>query len=100
MVEVICKEIAEERAGICEFDGLLTRQRAEELGMLQSEAYRKACEAREKVRECFPDHGKLECYLALVVTKRGKEASDNLREDCRTAWRDEIRRANAERKAA
>ena len=40
-------EIREERAAICEFDGLLTREQAEKQGLLESEQYRVACEVRK-----------------------------------------------------
>ena len=46
MSEEIAAEIFEERAGICEFSGLMTREQSEAMGMLESEKYRQACEVR------------------------------------------------------
>lgn len=44
----VAEEMAEERAAIMEFDGLLTRTEANRLGLLESERWREACEVRDE----------------------------------------------------
>lgn len=81
--ELICKEIAEERAGICEFDGLLTREEAEAQGALESEAYRQACEVRTVLDMPM---AKRSGYLDRVAYLRGDKAANELRNLVRTEW--------------
>lgn len=81
-------EIYSERAAICEFDGLITREQAEAQGMLESQRYRESCEARDVVQTYYPDSVKLQLYLAKVLTQRGEKATNKLRADCRLAWKD------------
>lgn len=82
-------EVFEERAAICEFDGLLTREEAEKQGMLESEQYRHACEVRDILGRPLMERREL---LADIEKKRGKVAADRLRDDMAKLW--------AERKAA
>lgn len=83
MTETICKEIAEERAGICEFDGLLTREQAEAQGLLESEAYRNSCEVRHVIGL---DLNQRRDYLDRVEKVRGLVPGSKLREAVRTEW--------------
>ena len=76
-------EIREERAAICEFDGLLTREQAEKQGLLESEQYRVACEVR-KVLE-MPLNERRE-YLAKVDHARGKSSGQELRAQVQAEW--------------
>ena len=82
-------EIFEERAAICEYDGLLTREEAEKQGKLESEQYRHACEVRDILSRPLMDRRAL---LADIEQKRGMEAAERLRSDMARLW--------AERKAA
>ena len=77
-------EIAEERAAICEFDGLLTRSEAEKQGLLESERWRHACEVRQVMS--IPSLAERRTYLSMVETQRGKEAANKLREDIQREW--------------
>lgn len=70
-------EAFEERAAIRQFDGLMTREQAEELALLDSEAWREACEVRYVA--LLPDRQSRLNYLADVVKKRGEEAGARLR---------------------
>lgn len=81
--KVICKEISEERAGICEFDGLLTREQAEKQGLLESERWRVACEVR-KVLEMPLDERRE--YLSRVDQARGKSAGQELMAQVQAEW--------------
>lgn len=81
--EVICKEIAEERAAICEFDGLLTRAEAEVRGILESETYRKSCEIRTVLD--MPQSSRAG-YMDRVEQMRGVKAANELRESVRKEW--------------
>lgn len=83
MTETICKEIAEERAGICEFSGLMTREQAEAQGLLESETYRHSCEVRHVIGLELNDRRD---YLDRVEKVRGVAAGSKLREDVRTEW--------------
>lgn len=82
-------EIYEERAAICEFDGLLTREEAEKQGLLESEQYRHSCEVRDILSRPLMARRAL---LADIETRRGKDVADRLRSDMAKLW--------AERKAA
>ena len=82
-------EIYEERAAICEFDGLLTREEAEKQGKLESEQYRHSCEVRDILNRPLMERRSL---LADIEQRRGKDAADRLRNDIARLW--------AERKAA
>jgi len=70
-------EAFEERAAILEFDGLLTREKAEELGLLESEAWRDACEVRYVAR--LPTRKQRVEYLEGVAKKRGQASADTLK---------------------
>jgi len=48
------------------------------------------CEVRSVIRQYFPDANAAKEYFALVDAKRGKEAGERLRVDCRAAWQAEI----------
>lgn len=83
MSEEIAAEIFEERAAICEFDGLLTRQQAEAMGLLESEQYRQACEVRTVL--AMPTFDR-RSFLSAVEVKRGKAHADQLRELVTAEW--------------
>ena len=46
-----------------------------------------ACEVRSVIRRFWPDGYAAAEYMANVEKRRGKAAADNLREDCRVAWK-------------
>jgi len=49
----VADEIFQERAGICEYSGLLTREKAEAQGLLESEKFKKEKGNEQKYRfEC------------------------------------------------
>lgn len=77
-------EMAEERAGILEFDALMTREDAERLGKLASEEWRHACEVRTVV--AMPSAGQRREYLELVEKRRGKASGDRLRDAVSREW--------------
>lgn len=81
--EVIAEEIRIERAAICEFDGLLTREQAEAQGLLESEQYRSACEVRAILVMPFE---KRRPFLFDVEKSRGKAHADKLREIVQAEW--------------
>lgn len=72
------EELYEERAGIAEYDGGLSRADAE----AQADEYRHRCEVRwlcanqERGRE----------YLRTVAVKRGAQAAQRLRDDALEQW--------------
>lgn len=70
-------EAFEERAAIREFDGLITRERAEELAALEAERWREACEVRYVI--WLNSRQERNDYLAAVRIKRGAEAADRLK---------------------
>lgn len=51
------------------------------------EEKRHACEVSWVMRAFYPDGKMAAEYFNLVEKKRGKEAADKLREDCRKAWK-------------
>lgn len=77
-------EMAEERAGILEFDALMTREEAERLGKLESEEWRHACEVRHVV--AMSSVSERREYLDLVEKRRGKTAGDRLRDAVSREW--------------
>jgi hypothetical protein len=85
--ETTANEIYHERAAIVEHDGLLTREQAEAQGLLESEQYREASEARDVVTRFYPSVPQLEAHFALVLIKRGKEATEKLKANCRVEWK-------------
>ena len=95
--EIIAAEIFEERAAICEYSGLLTRKRAEELGLLESMEYLRDCEINTILAMPFD---KRRPFLAEIEIKRGKPHADKLRELVQKEWLWRKSQANAERKAA
>lgn len=80
----VAEEIREERAAIAEHDGLLSREDAERLGLLEAERYREACE----VRYVLTIHGSAarKAYLDACEKHRGKAAADKLRDAVRAEW--------------
>ena len=82
-VEQACSEIKEERAAICEFDGLMTHEQAEAQGVLESEAYRQACEVRHVLGLALIERQE---YLDRVEKVRGARAGGELREAVRKEW--------------
>ena len=83
MSEEISAEIFAERAGICEFSGLMTREQAEAIAMLESEKYRQACEVRTVL--AMPTFDR-RSFLSAVEVKRGKAHADQLRELVTAEW--------------
>ena len=79
----IATEVFEERAAICEFSGLMTREQAEAMGKLASDDYRAACEVRAVLE--MPTKSR-KPYLDLVEVKRGLEAANVLRNAVRDEW--------------
>lgn len=77
------KEIAEERSGICEFDGLLTREDAEKRGLLESEQWRTACEVRHVLKMPLAERRD---FLTDVEKKRGPKAAEELRYLVQAEW--------------
>lgn len=55
------------------------------------------CEVSWIVRAHFPDGNKAAEYLGMVEKKRGKEAANKLRADCREAWKHEQETRKAQR---
>lgn len=45
------------------------------------------CEVQSVIRKFYPDGNKAADYFNEVEKKRGKESADNLREECREAWK-------------
>lgn len=77
-------EMAEERAAILEFDGLMTREEAERLGKLEAECWRMACEVRWICD--MPDRKKRADYLAMVEKQRGMVAANELKRMVFEEW--------------
>lgn len=77
-------EMYEERAAIREFDGLMTREEAERLGKLDSEAWRHACEIRWILK--LPSLDERRAFFAKVESARGKAAADKLKADFQREW--------------
>lgn len=78
------EEMAEERAAIREFDGLMTRADAERLGKLESEEWRHACEVRHVVAMSSVSDRRE--YLDLVEKRRGKVSGEKLRDAVSREW--------------
>lgn len=70
------EEAAEERIAI---------QAADSLESHEDERHR--CEVSWCIRAFYPSANKAKEYFDLVEKKRGKEAADKLRADCRIAWK-------------
>lgn len=77
-------EIEEERAAICEFDGLMSREEAEKQGKLAAEEWRFACEVRSVL--AMKGVAWRREYLNLVESRRGKGPADALRDAVRREW--------------
>lgn len=77
-------EMAEERAGILEFDALLTREEAERIGKLESEEWRHACEVRTVL--AMKGSAQRREYLDMVDSRRGKVAGNKLRDAVSKEW--------------
>ena len=73
-------EHAEERAAIMSDSGINDPE------ALRADLHR--CEVATVIRWFYPDGGKAKEYFDLVEKKRGKEAADVLRADCRIAWKE------------
>ena len=82
-LEIACNERFEERAGIVEYCGLLTREEAEKQGKLESEDYRRSCELRTIHNMDVPQRRD---YFSKVQKARGKESAECLREAFRAYW--------------
>lgn len=76
-------EMAEERAAIREFDGLMTRADAERLGKLESEEWRHACEVRFALSLPLPERRD---FLAKVEKSRGVVVANRLRQLVSEEW--------------
>ena len=72
------EESTEERQAIMEESGVSSEAIAAEL-------FR--CEVKSVIRKCYPDGNKAAEYFVMVDAKRGKEATDKLRNACREAWK-------------
>lgn len=70
-------ESAEERIAIMESDGI----------EVDHETERHRCEVQWIIRAYYPKTEPVTEYLNAVEKKRGKEAADKLRVDCREAWK-------------
>ena len=81
--ETIATEIMEERAGICEYSGLMTREQAEAQGKLSSDAYKAACEVRAVLAMPFTER---RLYLDMVGEKRGLVARSALALAVNNEW--------------
>lgn len=81
--EITANEIFLERSGIAEYDGLLTRDEAERLGLLESERYRQDCEVRYVFTLPFEER---RGYLEKVEKARGKKHTDILKELIQKEW--------------
>ena len=55
--------------------------------MMDSEAWRRECEARAWIQRTGGNPAKVEALLKRIAEKRGKEAAETLREDMREQWR-------------
>lgn len=91
-------EMAEERAAIREFDGLMTREDAERLGKLDAEEWRHACEVRHVL--AMPSRLDRADYLKLVDSRRGKDAGQRLRDSVQREWVAQRASIAAEKRAA
>ena len=72
------EEAADERQAIMEESGQPHEAIAAEL-------FR--CEVQSVIRKCYLDGNKAAEYFVMVEAKRGKEATDKLRDSCREAWK-------------
>lgn len=54
---------------------------------ISDEEFLHNCEVRSVIRRFFPDGTKASEYFELVEKRRGKDAADKLRSDCRIAWK-------------
>lgn len=70
-----------------EFDAGMTREDAEMAAAIDVEEQRHKAEVRWMVRNYWPDGDALSGQLALVEKRRGAEAAERLRTDCRAEWR-------------
>ena len=50
------------------------------------EGWRHECECMDVVKRHYPDGGAINAHFAEIEKKRGKEAADRLRNDCREFW--------------
>ena len=82
--EEAAKEVFEERAAIAEFDGLLTREEAEKLGLLASRRYLEDCEINEICN--MPSLEQRKTYLAMIEKARGKAATDHIKNQLQREW--------------
>lgn len=78
------REMAEERAAIREYDGLMIRAEAERLGKLDSDEWRHVCEVRLIMRMSSLEERRE--YFRLIEQSRGKPVADALRESVQRAW--------------
>lgn len=79
----IAAEIYNERAAICEYSGLLTREQAEAQGLLESEAWRHATEVSTVLAMPFSERRP---YLAMVEKQRGLVARQELAKSVNSEW--------------
>jgi len=73
------QEAAEERAAIMQDSGI------NDPDALRADLHRH--EVASVIRRYYPRGEEAAEYLRLVEKKRGKEAADKLRADCRIAWK-------------
>ena len=78
MTDDLFSEMYEERAAVYEFDALMTREQAEAQALLDSEAWREACEGRSVA--LMDSREARRAYLENVTKKRGQASGDRLRQ--------------------
>jgi len=76
-------EIYNERAGICEYSGLLTREEAEARGILESKAWIYAC-LLKTIHE-MTESKRIE-YYRHVTANRGEEVARKIKHDVGMYW--------------
>ena len=77
-------EIQQERAAIAEYEGLLSTEEAERLGLLESERYKLSYQTRFCLALQTLD-GRQD-YLAMVERRDGLQHADKLRELVKANW--------------
>lgn len=87
---IATKEIYNERAGICEYSGMMTREDAEKQGMLEAQQWKLLCELKEIYH--MPIDKRLE-YFELVKKARGNKALEKLKAAFVGYWCDMKKRA-------
>ena len=79
LTDELFAEDFEHKAAVMEFDGGLSREEAEAKS-------RHACEIEWCIRNFYPDGQRMKAHFDLCEEKRGKKATDMLRDDVRKSW--------------